>query len=301
MTNKVITNIVLTILIILIILIIYFKTIKKEQFTNKHKFGVMWASTTNIGDDIQTLAAVNLLKKNGINDHIFIDRENLSSYDGDHVVLIMNGWYIHNLNSFPPSNKITPIFIGVHINNEDLVKNNTTYFKKYQPIGCRDTDTVTIFKKYNIGAYFSGCLTLTFDEYNQKSSEIYLVDVDDHTYDINKNKEVTVINHTFDIKKKDDLNFRLKFAQDLLNKYKKAKLVITSRLHCALPCRALNTDVKFIYQYYDNDPRFSGLKEILQGDSSDIDKASQSINRNIINNFKNKIRSDFRNRIQSFL
>lgn len=81
------------------------------------KYAVMWASTVNIGDDIQTLAAINLLKKKGITEYIFIDRELLSDYNGDPVTLIMNGWYMHNINKFPPSDKITPVFISVHIND----------------------------------------------------------------------------------------------------------------------------------------------------------------------------------------
>ena len=51
----------------------------------------MWASTINIGDDIQTLG-INFLK-NGITEYTFIDREKLSDYDGEPVKLIMNGWY----------------------------------------------------------------------------------------------------------------------------------------------------------------------------------------------------------------
>ena len=41
---------------------------------------------------------------------------------------------IHNLNKFPPSEKIIPIFISIHINNEKLISNNINYFKKYEPI-----------------------------------------------------------------------------------------------------------------------------------------------------------------------
>lgn len=65
----------------------------------------MWANTYNIGDDFQTLAAINLLKKNNIHDYSFINRENLINYNGPEVILIANGWYMHDLSKFPPSNK----------------------------------------------------------------------------------------------------------------------------------------------------------------------------------------------------
>ena len=51
----------------------------------------MWASTDNIGDDIQTLAGINFLEKKGITDYTYIDRERLSDYNGPPVVLVMNG------------------------------------------------------------------------------------------------------------------------------------------------------------------------------------------------------------------
>ena len=85
-------------------------------------YAVMWASTSKIGDDIQTLAAINFLKKKGIEKYSFIDREYLSDYDGDAVNLIMNGWFMHNLKKFPPSKNINPIFISFHVNKEKLVK-----------------------------------------------------------------------------------------------------------------------------------------------------------------------------------
>lgn len=39
---------------------------------------------------------------------------------------------------------------------------------------------------------------------------------------------------------------KFKIADDLLNTYNNAKLVVTSRIHCALPCLSLNTPVIFI-------------------------------------------------------
>ena len=94
----------------------------------------MWASTLNVGDDFQTLAAINLLEKNNINEYTYIDREKLKEYDGEPVHLIANGWYMHDITNFPPSDKITPIFISVYIDNPLIVSNNVKYFKKYEPM-----------------------------------------------------------------------------------------------------------------------------------------------------------------------
>ena len=89
-------------------------------------------------------------------------------------------------------------------------------------------------------------------------------------------------------------------ANDLLNKYRNAKLVITSRLHCALPCRAFNTDVIFIHKNLNTDHRFSGLLEILNGNIDKIDYNTKKINRNIINKFKSNIIKIFKNKIINY-
>lgn len=52
-------------------------------------------------------------------------------------------------------------------------------------------------------------------------------------------------------------------AEKYLKRYEKAKLVITSRIHSALPCLALDTPVIFVHKNF-NDPRFGGLKEYLR-------------------------------------
>tara|TARA_Y200000002_G_scaffold376712_1_gene381047 strand:- start:382 stop:2397 length:2016 start_codon:yes stop_codon:yes gene_type:complete len=178
------------------------------------KYAVMWASTVNIGDDIQTLAGINFLKKKGITEYIFIDREKLRDYNGEPVTLIMNGWFMHDINKFPPSNKITPIFISVHISNEHLIRNNINYFKKYQPIGCRDKASVTLFKKYGIDSYFTGCLTLLFDDVKEKKEGKYLVDVNTKCnyipnidLDTTKYNDFQIIEH--------DINSKIKYIKPL--------------------------------------------------------------------------------------
>lgn len=54
---------------------------------------------------------------------------------------------------------------------------------------------------------------------------------------------------------------RLLYAEKILNKYQKAKCVVTTRLHAALPCLAFETPVLFIAE---SDSRFGGLKELVR-------------------------------------
>jgi len=215
----------------------------------------------NIGDEIQSLAAIHMLKNNNIHEYSHIDRENLINYTGPPVHLIMNGWFMYHLNKFPPAKNITPVFISFHCRKENLIRNNIKYFKRYKPIGCRDMHTKRMFEKYDIDAYFSGCLTLAFDEVNNKNENIYSVDINAK---INKflHLNPTIIEYDYQER---DVQKRFNKANELLEIYKKAKLILTTRLHCALPCRAFGTNVLFMHENYNTDPRFTGLKKYING------------------------------------
>ena len=177
------------------------------------------------------------------------------------------------------------------------------YLKKHAPIGCRDKFSVKTLKSKGIDAFFSGCLTLTLDSYKVNDSErdnnIYIVDP---LYNYSRNEKVfynfkafirSILNgKLFQLgkKKKHIKNFidkdlinsathinqeppsnkytdeeKFEMAEDLLNKYARAKLVITSRIHCALPCLAMGTPVIFIngFDSFVDSCRFDGIIELF--------------------------------------
>ena len=65
---------------------------------------------------------------------------------------------------------------------------------------------------------------------------------------------------------------RFEIAEDLLRRYARAKFVITSRIHCALPCLALGTPVVFINSFQDksNLSRLEGLIDLFNYVNVDI-------------------------------
>ena len=114
----------------------------------------------NLGDYMQTLAARNLFDNLGVDrsNVIAVDRDTLPSYDGEPVALIMNGCFFHHC--FPVPDSIIPIFVGFQA-SEAVIVGALDYFRKHQPIGCRDPTTERIFRKHGIAAFTTGCLTLT--------------------------------------------------------------------------------------------------------------------------------------------
>ena len=232
----------------------------------KPKFG-------NIGDYIQSLAALQFLPKNCTPK--FIDRDSFQFYQGENITLIMNGWYIlFNGNKRIPDN-ISPVYLSIHINNanglDSIAINN---LKKYQPIGCRDFHTLKALRRYGIDSYFSSCLTTTLDiDYlvneKERTNEIifndyffgYDLKIDNYIKSLKSYNlsNITHTNHLFNLKL--TLFERFKMAKNLIYKYAKAKLVITTRIHGALPCLALNTPCIFVNKNFDT--RLDGLYELL--------------------------------------
>ena len=232
--------------------------------------------TPNIGDYIQSLAALQFLPKNC--KPYFIDRDIVQFYHGPKVKLIMNAWQrVHEGNKYM-SEQIIPIFVSYHMNsNFELPKVYVDTLKKYSPIGCRDTKTRDQFIKYGIDAYFSSCLTTTLDiDYavndSQRTDEIIFIDykfgdfpeADKFLRSLKAyNLSESNIKHTRH-KFNNDLSHieRFKMAKKLLNRYARAKLIVSTRIHGALPSLALRTPVIFIKNEYDHN-RFPGIYELL--------------------------------------
>ena len=134
----------------------------------------------NIGDYIQSLAALQYM---GDGVDYYINREQLDEFNEENVKLIMNGWFTHEPNHWPPSSFISPLFVSFHINSlskkQLLSEAGLNYFKLHEPIGCRDLDTTQLLKEKGINAFFSGCLTLTLGKKytsDKRTEKIYFVD-----------------------------------------------------------------------------------------------------------------------------
>lgn len=274
----------------------------------------------NIGDYIQSLAARQFLTDKN---PILVNRENLKNYNSENISLIMNGWFLYKPENWPPSDKIIPLFISFHLNSSvyNILDNNEVvmYFKKHEPIGCRDYDTANILMKYGIKSYFSGCLTttlgLTYNS-NTRNNKVYIIDpyfdsnfnlknllkafvnimlyykslvkITKMKYEILNIKNLILTAFFFsDYKKvmtKSELQnaeyrghylkvdkfineeSKFKYAENLLNEYSRAKIVITSRIHVALPCLGLNTNFFYIQNIEDEEIstcRLNGLLDFL--------------------------------------
>jgi hypothetical protein len=237
------------------------------------RFALLCYNTLNLGDEIQSIAASQFLPR--IDD--FIDRENTPAYrspDGNPVKLIMNGWYADWPASWPPSRDIAPLLISMHITRTKCISGaipaeimlqgaGLSYFRNRQPIGARDLDTLDLLQSRGLNAYLSACLCLTLKRPNVATNPGHLLmnDVPAAVEEMVRKRAPsaeTVSQITFET----DRASRFGIALELLHKYAAASLVITSRLHCAMPCLAFGTPVVLITSAKDQS-RFRGLAELL--------------------------------------
>lgn len=252
-------------------------------FSNIHAdeaFGYITYAVTNVGDYIQSIAAKRFLPENAIG----IDREFIGEFNHPAKVrTIVNGWFMHTKDlswyrtdipapqkSWPPSSSIGPLLISIHFWEPFLpyafTDESIAYLREHGPVGARDYASLQHLQDHGIPSYFSGCLTLTLvNPYTEKEREeiIYAVDIDEEcvTY-IKKNTtcKVVVLSHLCYFLPLLNENRKLAFAEKILEKYRKAKCVITRRFHAAMPCLAFETPVLLLDPA---DPRFEGIKELL--------------------------------------
>lgn len=248
------------------------------------KLGVVaYPGSMNIGDEVQSVAAERLLQKV---DH-YIDREGMKNFQSEEQVkLICNGWFMEEPQNWPPSPSIDPLFVSFHVTNSNgshkklINEKLADYYKQHEPIGCRDLATKRLFESIGVKAYLSQCLTLTLEnKFTERNDKILLVDPfrrnftqgyrDYYTKKIvpeQYHDQVEIIEQRR-YNRSANREIRFKDASDLIDRYAQAKLVITSRIHCALPCLALGTPVYFVNSGYTTkaslNDRFEGLIELF--------------------------------------
>ena len=226
-------------------------------------FGKLVYSSQNLGDDIQTLATIPFIGE----DAIPFDRDSLANHLSDKkYMLIMNGWWADQpATAFPPAACFIPVFIGFHIAKKYEAYFTSPecieYFKRNQPIGCRDEYTMELLKAYGIDAFFSGCLTTTFPKREplNKQGVVCLVDTQTVNYIIPAEIKHHAIHlsHDFQGHPED----RATALINLMHKYEhEVSMVITTRLHAALTCSSMGIPVVLFFDK--NDPRASTAKQI---------------------------------------
>jgi len=223
---------------------------------------------------------------------------NMDAHKGLKVAVVYSGWWDGAYtDNFPPNPEFVShwLILSFHVNElpkdasyswlnerqrndrsggKSLIDPNRFHLLNEQFVGCRDPHTVRMFHKQGYTrAYLSRCLTMTlgtvyplvpYDLPPEERQKVYLVDVDADSPVLHHSgmpahlrAQIVPVSHVWE-GDPNDIHGKNHRALELLQMYARAKLVITSRLHCALPSLSYGTPVLSLYHDM-NDVRFEGL------------------------------------------
>ena len=211
----------------------------------------------NIGDEIQGIAGLQFLPFIDF----FLDREYqiAPATQGKHIVFF-NAWWGNKGYKWPPSENIDPIMLSIHTDKQfrPFISSSSKamdFLKSKAPIGAQDMITKKFMHKIGVPSFFSGCMTLFMSVRNPQPMEkrgntIYIADLSNANMNLLPDrivKKAKFIEHKIIYGRHSTLLTKQRFidAYKILEKYSQAKLVITQRIHAALPCIAMGTPVIF--------------------------------------------------------
>lgn len=240
----------------------------------------LWDGHGNIGDCFQNFAVEHLYRKLGIRPEelILVNRDELPEYDGPKCILPMQGWYDfqrHFLETPPWSGNIVPVFLGFHyhtVASKRLKAETLAYFRSAGPIGCRDRMTRNYFLSRGVNAYFSACMTLTFPKRDVEPTcgKVFLIDLPSSLMrkvpaSLKRDAEIATQLYKFSSSPPSDEEIVAfeNHARSVLAGYRdEARLVVTSRIHAAMPCVAMGIPTIFIHNNI-HDRRFDVLRGVV--------------------------------------
>ncbi|MCI9365043.1 MAG: polysaccharide pyruvyl transferase family protein [Oscillospiraceae bacterium] len=237
--------------------------------------------SVNIGDYLQFMAADYLLYLMNVpkSDIVYLGFQEVIEYKGEDVIFP----FCYSIIDFVRdgkisiSSKIKPYFFAVTLSTVDKFMDldqflsdefNYNYLSAHAPIGCRDEITYQLLSEHYIPAYINGCMTAIFPHYIGRPGEKTLfVDAPKALLQyipdlLLKECEFSTQQYYFQQSDIDNYKKMFDFVAEKYRKYSQAaKLVITSRLHVALPLTALGIPVILAKDRVDG--RFSFIESYI--------------------------------------
>ncbi len=244
------------------------------------EYAVVWhPESTNLGDDLRTLAAARLLPRvDRVLDARSLDQPLPDLPEGERVAALLSGAALFDLSHWPPEAHVVPVFAGLHLSAQDawgvpftaLDGAGLKCLAAHTPVSCRDARTAELLTGAGVAHVVSGCVTLTLARPEGVSAGDYLccVDVPDAVTEALRGlagaDRVRVATHQREGDERDYAR-RMAAAEALLQLYAGARLVVTKRLHCAMACLAIGTPVILLYNSaYEDVRRFAPMDAMVR-------------------------------------
>lgn len=235
----------------------------------------------NVGDEMQGLAGLQFLPHLDT----FVERDALnSSLPLDHLldfrvprldakkakegtasrsetILFLNAWYGSSLHTWPPPRSLHPVLGAIHVEPAAratfIAPRSLNYLRREWPVGARDPKTHRLFQQHEVLSFFSGCYTLTLappcsrGTGHRSARRPIIVDVPKevaHLVPATVRARATEVSHKeLDALAVSSQMTRYRIAFRRFQQYTcDASILITSRLHAALPAMASGIPVVLI-------------------------------------------------------
>ena len=180
------------------------------------------------------------------------------------TVAFGNAWWgrVYRGFTFPPSPSLRLVPVSLHLHDWAEVETTETaaWLRRQGPVGARDHTTLLQLQEMGVPSYFSACLTLTLDpalrlESPRPYSKVLVIDTVAFDRSVMANLippgiMKAVESYTVNLGVSELVSGRpprptfhqpFQFAYGNLLEIARAKLVITARIHVALPAVALGT------------------------------------------------------------
>ena len=234
------------------------------------QLGVFAFATRNLGDEMQSFAVLSHVDRV----QTFVDRDALPGFRADaHTACVFNSWFMQGDDFRRPSAHIEPVWHGFAAGRPQVTSGEWLSYLREQPrVGCRDLYTTRLLSDAGVNAYWSGCLTLFLGEaLNVPATDrrgVIFVDVPREAERVIPREIVDGAVRLSTFPAPDIINKPLERWASLgrmADLLARAELVVTRRLHVALPAASFGTPVVVFPDGAISQARrrFSGYESIL--------------------------------------
>lgn len=225
-------------------------------------------TTNNIGDDMQSYALTQILG----DPDLYVDRDKLDSYtDYPEMDLYANGYMI--CGPFPPAPQISfiPLALGIGGFGE-MTKEKKDYLSSLPVIGCRDHHSVRWCVQRGFNGVYIGCPTMLIKRRQLITLSKRVLCVDVNPMPIREHlKGHQVTWRTNQIQPSAPPEIRKRYLFDLIECITRSNLVITNRIHVAMPAVAMGIPTIIIDDEIIAPWRFSALPEFMSEQVTNIE------------------------------
>jgi hypothetical protein len=205
-------------------------------------------TTPNIGDDFQSYVMAGIVGQ----PEVWIDRDRASSYTGEPCRLIANAYMTGAAFPIPASVRAELVAIHLEGTGKPMETSRLEYLRRNAaengPIGCRDLETFRYLERLRVACYFAGCPSVLCwaDPEAKPADFILFVDVDPSMFGrLNRQPHVRWLTQQTVER---TTSARQKLCRTRHRLFTAARLVVTSRIHVALPCLGMGKPVIFVNQ-----------------------------------------------------